>query len=146
SYDLDFEVGSEQIARIDAEAHTMSMEVDGEVTDTWNTSLGAPEFATRNGTYIALSKEETRRMTSCNANITCDESDPDYYDLEVDWAVRLTYSGTFIHSAPWSEGSQGSDNVSHGCINLSDAAGESYYNRVRYGDLVTVENSTRGAD
>ena len=69
----------------------------------------------------------------------------EYYDLEVDWSVRLTWSGTFVHSAPWSEGSQGNANVSHGCINLSDANGGTYYELARYGDLVTVTNSTRDA-
>lgn len=146
AYDLDFTIGAEQIARVDAADHSISMEVDGEVVHTWDTSLGAPEFATRNGTYIVLEKQDKRRMTSCNATITCDENDPEFYDLEVDWAVRLTYSGTFVHSAPWSEGSQGADNVSHGCINLSAADGEQYYDMVRYGDVVTVENSTRGPD
>jgi hypothetical protein len=84
-------------------------------------------------------------MTSCSADITCDANSPEYYDLEVDWSVRLTWSGTFVHSAPWSEGSQGNANVSHGCINLSDANGRTYYELARYGDLVTVTNSTRDA-
>ncbi|NDL57814.1 L,D-transpeptidase family protein [Phytoactinopolyspora sp. XMNu-373] len=146
SYHLEFEVGSEHIAEIDANDYTMTVNVDGETEHTWNTSLGAPEFATRNGTYVVLEKFEERNMTSCNANITCDPSDPHYYDVDADWAVRLSYSGTFVHSAPWSEESQGEDNVSHGCINLNDANGETYFNMVRYGDIVTVENSTREAD
>lgn len=146
SYDMAFEVGSSQIAQIDAATHTMSIVVDGTTTATWNTSLGAPEFATRNGTYIVLSKEPKRQMTSCNADITCDKNSPEYYDLEVDWAVRLSWSGTFVHSAPWSEDVQGSDNVSHGCINLSDANGHAYFDMARYGDPVTVVNSTRGPE
>ncbi len=35
--------------------------------------------------------------------------------------MRLTYSGEFIHAAPWSVGSQGSANVSHGCTGMSTA-------------------------
>ncbi|NIS33128.1 MAG: hypothetical protein GWN07_21870, partial [Actinobacteria bacterium] len=57
-----------------------------ETVATWDTSLGAPEFATRNGTYIVLSKDEEYRMTSCNANITCDEDDPEYYDVDTKFA------------------------------------------------------------
>ena len=71
-------------------------------------------------------------------------SNPNFYDLTVNWDVRLTYSGTFIHSAPWSVRSQGVDNVSHGCINLSPAHAQAYYNLVRYGDLVTVTGTNRG--
>ncbi len=146
SYHLEFEVGSERIAEVDADDYEMNVTVDGETEHTWDTSLGAPEFATRNGTYVVLEKFKDRNMTSCNANITCDESDPDYYDVDTDWAVRLSYSGTFVHSAPWSEESQGEDNVSHGCINLNDANGETFFAMARYGDVVTVENSTREAD
>ncbi|WP_084470099.1 L,D-transpeptidase [Jiangella gansuensis] len=146
SYDLDFAVGKAQVATVDAATHTMTVTVDGQPAGTWATSLGAPEFATRNGTYIVLEKFETRQMTSCNANITCDPNNPEYYDLEVPNSVRLTWSGTFVHSASWSEGSQGSENVSHGCINLSDANGAAYFRLAQYGDVLTVTNSTRGPE
>ena len=35
--------------------------------------------------------------------------------------MRVTYSGEFIHAAPWSVGSQGYANVSHGCTGMSTA-------------------------
>lgn len=146
AYDLDFTVGKAQVATVDAAVHTMTMSVDGKATGTWPTSLGAPEFATRNGTYIVLEKFETRQMTSCNANITCDPADPNFYDLEVPNSVRLTWSGTFVHSASWSEGSQGNANVSHGCINLSQANGATFFQGAQYGDIVTVTGSTRGPE
>ena len=40
--------------------------------------------------------------------------------------------------------SQGVDNVSHGCVNLSPAHAEAYFNLIRYGDLVTVTGTNRG--
>jgi lipoprotein-anchoring transpeptidase ErfK/SrfK len=145
SYTYDIEVGAAQIARVDASRHTFSLIRDGETVATWDTSLGKPDFATRNGTYIVLFKEPERNMTSCNANITCDPNDPAYYDVDTEFAVRLTNSGTFVHSAPWSETAQGEDNVSHGCINLNAANAETYYDLVRYGDVVEVVNSSREA-
>ena len=145
AYTYEFTIGEAQLAAVDAAKHTMTVTVDGASVGAWDASLGRPEFATRNGTYIVLAKDETKQMTSCSADITCDANSPEYYDLEVDWSVRLTWSGTFVHSAPWSEGSQGNANVSHGCINLSDANGRTYYELARYGDLVTVTNSTRDA-
>ena len=33
--------------------------------------------------------------------------------------MRVTYSGEFLHAAPWSVGSQGRANVSHGCVGMS---------------------------
>lgn len=146
SYSYEIEVGDAQIARVDAAAFTFSVIRNGETIATWDTSLGKPDFATRNGTYIVLSKEEERNMTSCNANITCDPNDPAYYDVDAEFAVRLTNSGTFVHAAPWSETSQGEDNVSHGCLNLSEANAETYFDMVRYGDVVEVVNSIRDAD
>ncbi len=146
AYTYRFTIGKAQVATVDAATHTMTMTVDGTAVGTWNASLGRPEFATRNGTYVVQSKDATRQMTSCGANITCDEGSPEFYDLEVDWSVRLTNSGTFVHAAPWSEGSQGNANVSHGCLNLSEADGQTYYEMAQYGDVVTVTNSTRGAD
>lgn len=109
SYHLTFEVGESRVAEVDADTYTMKVKIDGQTEHTWDTSLGAPDFATRTGTYVVLEKFEERNMTSCNANIACDASDPDYYDVDTEWAVRLSYSGTFVHSAPWSEQAQGED-------------------------------------
>jgi lipoprotein-anchoring transpeptidase ErfK/SrfK len=145
-YAYDIDIGDEQIARVDAEAKTFSVIRDGEAVATWPTSLGAEDFETRNGTYIVLSKDRERNMTSCNANITCDEDDPDYYDVETEFAVRLTNSGTFVHSAPWSEQAQGEENVSHGCLNLSEENAETYFESAKYGDIVEVVGSSREPD
>lgn len=145
-YSYDIEIGDEHIAKVDASTYTFSLIKNGETVATWDTSLGAPEFATRTGTYIVLSKDRERNMTSCNANITCDKSDRDYYDVDTEYAVRLTNSGTFVHSAPWSETAQGEDNVSHGCLNLSESNAKEYFELAQYGDVVEVVNSTRPAD
>lgn len=145
AYSYDIEVGAAQRAVVDAATFTFSLIRNGETVATWDTSLGAPEFATRNGTYIVLSKDEEYQMTSCNANITCDEDDPEYYDVDTKFAVRLTNSGTFVHSAPWSETSQGEDNVSHGCLNLNEQNAQTFYEGAQYGDVVEVRNSTREA-
>lgn len=139
-----FSIGDAHQTVVDGKADTLTVATNGKVWAVWPTSLGRPQFATRTGNYIVVAKTPTRRMTSCNASITCDKRNPNYYDLEVDWDVRLSWSGTFIHSAPWSVRHQGVDNVSHGCINLSPARAISYFNYSRYGDLITVKNTSRG--
>ncbi len=145
SYDVAFNVGRARTSVVDARAHTMTVREGGSVVGVWPTSLGRPEFATRNGTYVVLGKDSLINMTSCSVGITCDKKDPNYYDLPVKWDVRLTNSGTFVHAAPWSLGSQGNSNVSHGCINLSESHGRAFYDMSSYGDLVTVRGSTRAA-
>ena len=65
------------------------------------------------------------------------------YDLLVPWSVRFTFSGDYYHDAYWSVGQQGFENVSHGCVNLSPANAETYYNLAVPGDPITIQSSPR---
>ncbi len=140
-----FTVGAARVTRVNGQTETLTVTENGRTVASWPTSLGKPEFATRSGTYIVLSKNSSLQMTSCSASITCDKNNANYYDLKVDWDVRLSWSGTFVHAAPWSVAHQGKENVSHGCINLSEANGETYFNAARYGDPVIVTGTSRTA-
>jgi hypothetical protein len=57
--------------------------------------------------------------------------------------MRLTYSGEFIHAAPWSVASHGSANVSHGCVGLSEENASWWWNENEIGDVVIVKNTGR---
>ena len=70
-----------------------------------------------------------------------DRSDPEYYRLMVEYAMRVTYSGEFVHAAPWSVGSQGRANVSHGCIGMSTSNGQWLYDQTLVGDVVEVSGT-----
>ncbi len=59
--------------------------------------------------------------------------------LTVEYAVRVTWGGVYVHSAPWSVGSQGYANVSHGCINLSPDNAAWYFDTVSIGDPIIVQ-------
>ena len=100
-------------------------------------SLGRPEYPTPVGSYTVLSKERSVTMDSSSVGIPV--TDPDGYLLTVDYAVRFTSRGLFVHSAPWAVNSLGYDNVSHGCISLSPEDAEWYYNTVNVGDPVIVQ-------
>ena len=102
-------------------------------------SMGRPEYETPVGTYTVLSKERSIVMDSSSVGIPVD--DPDGYRLPVDYAVRITNRGLFVHSAPWAVNSLGLDNVSHGCISLSPEDAEWYYKTVNIGDPVIVQES-----
>ncbi len=104
-------------------------------------SMGRPEYPTPVGSYTVLSKERTVIMDSSSVGIPVD--DPDGYRIPVDYAVRITSRGLFVHSAPWAVNAMGLENVSHGCISLSAADAEWYYNTVNVGDPVIVEDSPR---
>ena len=50
--------------------------------------------------------------------------------------MRVTYSGEFVHAAPWSVASQGHENVSHGCTGMSTANADWLYHMTNVGDVV----------
>jgi lipoprotein-anchoring transpeptidase ErfK/SrfK len=100
-------------------------------------SMGRSEFPTPVGSYTVLSKERSVIMDSSSVGIPVD--DPDGYRIPVDYAVRITSRGLYVHSAPWAVNSLGLENVSHGCISLSPADAEWYFNTVNIGDPVIVQ-------
>jgi lipoprotein-anchoring transpeptidase ErfK/SrfK len=67
--------------------------------------------------------------------------DPQGYRTPVEYAMRLTWGGEFIHAAPWSVADQGHRNVSHGCINMSTANAAWLFDRVQQGDPVEVRRT-----
>jgi lipoprotein-anchoring transpeptidase ErfK/SrfK len=101
-------------------------------------SMGRPEFPTPVGTYTVLSKDRMVTMDSSSVGIPVD--DPDGYRIPVDYAVRITSRGLFVHAAPWAINSLGLENVSHGCISLSPADAEWYFDKVNVGDPVIVQD------
>lgn len=103
-------------------------------------SMGRHEYPTPVGIYTVLAKERSVTMDSSTVGIPTDA--PDGYLLDVDYAVRITSRGLFVHSAPWAVNSLGYENVSHGCINLSPEDAEWYFNTVNVGDPVIVQENS----
>jgi lipoprotein-anchoring transpeptidase ErfK/SrfK len=103
-------------------------------------SMGRPEYPTPVGTYTVLTKDRDVTMDSSTVGIPVDA--PDGYLLTVDYAVRISGRGLFVHSAPWAVNSLGYENVSHGCISLSPEDAEWYYDTVNVGDPVIVQENS----
>lgn len=103
-------------------------------------SMGRPEYPTPVGTYTVLAKERDVVMDSSSVGIPVDA--PDGYLLDVEYAVRFTSRGLFVHSAPWAVNSLGYENVSHGCVGLSTEDAEWYFNTVNVGDPVIVQENS----
>ncbi|WP_156688132.1 L,D-transpeptidase [Mycobacterium sp. Marseille-P9652] len=102
-------------------------------------SMGRPEYPTPVGSYTVLDKRRTVTMDSSSVGIPVDA--PDGYRIPVDYAVRITNHGLYVHAAPWAVNAMGLDNVSHGCISLSPEDAEWYYNTVNVGDPVIVQEA-----
>ena len=158
SLSTNFATGPAVVGVADISAHTFTVSIDGVDAGPpsalpsphhrphWGqpgvfpASMGRPEYPTPVDTYTVLSKERDVVMDSSSVGIPVDA--PDGYHLTVDYAVRITDRGLFVHSAPWAVNSLGFENVSHGCISLSPEDAEWYFNTVNVGDPVIVrENS-----
>jgi lipoprotein-anchoring transpeptidase ErfK/SrfK len=117
--------------------HTFTVSINDEVVRTMPASMGKSSRPTPIGDYTALSKERTVVMDSRTIGIPL--SSPDGYKITASYAVRVTWSGVYVHSAPWSVDSQGYANVSHGCINLGPDNAAWYFDTVRIGDPIIVK-------
>lgn len=134
-----FTIGDEVISTIDDNTKTMTVKRNGEVVKTMPVSMGKNSTPTNNGTYIVGEKRAHMVMDSSTYGVPVNS--PNGYRTEVDWATQISYSGIYVHAAPWSVGSQGYSNVSHGCVNVSTSNGQWFYNNSKRGDVVEVINT-----
>jgi lipoprotein-anchoring transpeptidase ErfK/SrfK len=126
-----FKIGKSVIAVASTRAHRTQIYVDGKLKYNWPISSGRPGDDTPNGSYLTIEKENPVLMKGPG------------YSLEVPYSVRFTWSGDYYHDAYWSVGEQGFQNVSHGCVNLSPADSQVYYNMAVPGDPITIKGSPK---
>jgi lipoprotein-anchoring transpeptidase ErfK/SrfK len=132
---IDFHVGDAKVYKVSARTHQMQVFANGSLLRTIPITTGKDGFTTRSGTKVIIEKFAEKRMNSETVGISSD--DPEAYDIDdVKWAMRLTFTGEFIHAAPWSVGSQGSANVSHGCTGMSTENAAWLYAMTTRGDVV----------
>ena len=137
-----YSIGDPMILTADDNTLQVTVEQNGQVIRTMPTSMGKSGTPTDNGVYIIAEKHEHIIMDSSTYGVAVNSAEG--YRTPVDYATRMSYSGIFLHSAPWSVGAQGSYNTSHGCLNLSPANAIWVYNNVKRGDIVIVKNTVGG--
>ena len=129
-----FQIGREQIVKADASTYRVLVFRDGQQVADYPASYGLdsdPNRNTRSGIHVVTEKFTDKRMVSERYG----------YDVQMRYAVRISNNGEFLHANPNSVGSQGSANVSHGCINLSTENAREYYESALYGDPVEVSGT-----
>nr|WP_234904129.1 Ig-like domain-containing protein [Mycolicibacterium frederiksbergense] len=134
-----FTVGDRVIATADDATKTLTVLRNGQVVKTMPMSMGKDSTPTDNGAYIIGDRYANLVMDSSTYGVPVNS--PDGYRLDVDWATQMSYSGIYVHSAPWSVGSQGRTNVSHGCLNVSPDNAKWFYDNTKRGDIVEVINT-----
>ena len=129
---LDFKVGRRQVVKADASSHRIQVVTDEGVIMDFPCSYGEGDIdrnVTRSGIHVVTERYEDFYMTNPAAG---------YANVREQFAVRISNNGEFIHANPASSGAQGNTNVTNGCINLSSADAEQYFNSAIYGDPVEV--------
>ncbi|WP_027658956.1 L,D-transpeptidase [Salinispora fenicalii] len=135
---VDIKIGPALIMTVENKTKRMVVTKDGEKVRTIPVSLGKKSTPSSSGTMVVMEK---LRETVFD---TFEELGPDEgYRTDIEYAQRLTWGGEFIHAAPWSEGQQGSVNVSHGCVNVSMANGAWLFDNTRIGDPIQVLGTER---
>jgi len=135
-----FKIGRSLVTKINLSSKQAKVYIDGDLERTIPISAGKAGWRTRSGTKVIMEKLPVTRMT--NEMIGADES----YDLQVKYAMRITWSGEFLHAAPWNSGNFGRVNASHGCVGMSTANAAWLFSRVQIGDPVVMTGSGRGLE
>lgn len=133
----DFETGAAVLGVANISEHTFTVSIDNQVVREMPASMGKPSRPTPVGSFTALEKQRTVTFDSRTIGIPLNS--PEGYLIQGQYAVRVTWGGVYVHSAPWSVDEQGHANVSHGCINLSPDNAAWYFDTVRVGDPIIVD-------
>ena len=143
-----FAVGAKHVTTIDDATHIATVTSNDAVTATYPVSLGKAGFPTIGGTLWVRYKQQKVKMNSCLTfgGAACVPGNANYYDEYVYWDTAVSTNGFFFHAAPWSVADQGVRDVSHGCVNASPSAAQTFFNFSQVGDAVVVKNTTRVAD
>nr|WP_260407694.1 Ig-like domain-containing protein [Planomonospora venezuelensis] len=139
---LDFRIGRAQITEGSIQSHHLTVRRNGEEIRRIPMSAGQGgqwKYHTTSGVHLAMSREPVTIMTSPGIG----PGQPGYYRKTVYDTVRISNSGEYVHSAPWSVGSQGSANVSHGCVNVSPAHARWFIDNTLIGDPIIITGSPR---
>jgi lipoprotein-anchoring transpeptidase ErfK/SrfK len=136
---INLAIGDSVVSVADGQTHQMVVTINGKVARTIPISMGKPGHETPVGTYVLMSENTNYIMDSSTYGVPADS--PGGYRTKIAFASRMSNSGVFYHSAPWSVRQQGSSNVSHGCLNMSTENAKWMQDVGQKGDIVIVQNS-----
>lgn len=133
-YNTEFKIGKDRRMTVDLDTKKMSVTEDGQSVGTIPVSAGTPggQKASWSGKMVLMLKEGTIRMNSETVGLG------NAYDKDVDSSIRLTWSGMYVHAAPWNNANFGRANASSGCVGMSDANAKEFFAQSQVGDPFEV--------
>jgi lipoprotein-anchoring transpeptidase ErfK/SrfK len=140
-YTTDIRIGAAQISTVDTRTKKMIVKRDGKVVQTMLISAGKAttrEYTTTSGVHLTMERANPVRMISPGR----EKGDPEYYDVMINHAVRISNSGEYVHAKNnvWAQGRQ---NVSHGCLNARPDQAKWFYDNSQRGDVVVIKGTNR---
>ncbi|MGM9474043.1 Ig-like domain-containing protein [Pseudarthrobacter sp. YS3] len=133
--------GDKKVAIADAAAHTFTLSVNDQVVKTLPVSMGDQRFPSARGYAVLMEKNRYDHFRA--ASIGLKPGDPAYYgEVDVEYSIRLTLSGAYIHQALESAYPYiGNTNVSHGCIGFAPDGAAWVFDNMTTGDVVQIVNT-----
>ena len=139
-----FTIGSSMISTVNIATHTLTVRRNGAIIRIIPVTTGKKGFETRDGIKVILSHEPSVQMNSETTGLA--KTNPEYYNIKVKYAMRLTWSGEYLHAAPWSVAEQGKANVSHGCTGMNDSNAQWLFDHSKIGDVIEYVGGTRALE
>ncbi len=139
---VSFSIGARHVSIADASTYQMQVYDGDQLVKTFPISAGSPDNPSYNGAHVVTELNRNRIMDSSTYGVPVDS--PNGYRTPVEYAVRISDSGEFVHAAPWSVAQQGNTNVSHGCINMSTENARWFFEFSQAGDIVEIRGSSAG--
>ncbi|WP_372472171.1 L,D-transpeptidase [Jidongwangia harbinensis] len=129
------EIGRRLEMTVDNKSKKMTVVQGGKTVRTMPVSLGKKSTPSASGTMVVMEKKAATVFD------TTDTDGDEGYVTDIEFAQRITWSGQYLHSAPWSVGDQGRRNVSHGCVNVSPSNARWLFDKTLIGDPVVVRGT-----
>jgi lipoprotein-anchoring transpeptidase ErfK/SrfK len=140
-----FRIGAARITKVNLKKHQMTMTIDGKKARKVPVSGGngtTMEYTTTSGVHLTMEKGNPVRMISPGRK----KGDPGYYDELINYAVRISNSGEYLHQSAGDFGCLGKANCSHGCVRQPPKDALWFYRNVQPGDVVDITGTKRDLD
>jgi lipoprotein-anchoring transpeptidase ErfK/SrfK len=148
SLTLSMNIGDAHVSTVDCAAERMTVTSNGAPAfpAAFPTSCGASKTPTASGTKVVMQLGEDAPGTNAlrpngAVRMVGGGGALGNYDLLVNWSVRITTGGEYVHAAPWNGNNIGARSTSDGCTNLSTANAQAFYAFSHIGDVVTYVNT-----
>ncbi|MET8875524.1 Ig-like domain-containing protein [Nocardia sp. NPDC004604] len=144
-----FTIGPSHVSIADDNTKQVQVFENGNLIRTMPTSMGRGgseviagktlSFWTQPGVYTVMDKGNPVIMDSSTYGLPVNSRLG--YKEAIGWATRISTDGIYLHQLDSTVWAQGSQNLSHGCLNLSLTNAQWFFNFAIPGDVVEVRNT-----